>query len=151
MIDKNEQMKLARIENATFQGKKIKYAYLLLDVTDHLIAFQYQNYFIEGDANKEYQKCWEQYQQFSDVLRKKYGAPTQDDATSGVLGTEIVKGTHYDTIWKDSTSGDQIVLTVTLTRWGGSLIGHDQYMVVLRNESRQFGAIGQAKLKDDDF
>lgn len=148
MIDKNEQMKLARLQNVTLLGKKVKEAYLILDTTDHLIGFQYQ---IMPFDEKQYQKCWEQYQKYSEVLREKYGTPTRNDVTSAVLGTDLVEGTHYDCIWKDTVSGGQIVLTFTLDHWGSGLLKMTQYMVIIRYECRNLGTGGQEKLKKDDF
>jgi hypothetical protein len=151
LVDKNESMRIVRLKDVTFLGKKVHSGYLVLDSNSRLVAFQYHIMPIEGDAEKEYQKCWQQYQTIFDALVSKYGTPNRNDVTSAVLGTDILKGTHYDAVWQDTTTSDQITLLITKYHWGTGLIGSDSYLVMLRFESPNFAAIINGKSESKDF
>jgi hypothetical protein len=110
-IDKNMQLYLALIEKAKLLDKNVD-CFAVFDTGTGLVGFQYR-YHDYGKEDDGRASSWQYYQRLLEAMTTKYGAPSENGVPPEVLGKNIAKNTHYDVIWRDSTSGDEIKLMVT--------------------------------------
>jgi hypothetical protein len=130
-IDKDKRFYLVSLEKVTLLDKKIREGYLAFDTSNHLVLVQYQ-FSDFGAEDNSYSSCWAFYQRLYEALVAKYDTASSNDVTSALIGEPLVENTHYDTRWKDATSGEEITLTICNWKWGTKLLHITSYWVILR-------------------
>jgi hypothetical protein len=86
-------------------------------------------------------------------MTAKYGAPAENHVPPEVLGKDISKNSHYDVIWRDSVSKDEIRLMITYqsTRVPIVMSTLNTYQVVLTYLKSDWILLKRSAPKDSDL